>query len=107
MEKNKMLEAALLGSSSALGVNWIYDQELLQKESKKGSMIFREIDHDLYKVAKKGYDVYPNHKVGQLDFMGELLYLFHMYYEYENNKTLERWLEYFYEYFRADNEYDG
>ena len=29
MKKNQLLEAALLGSSSALGLNWIYDKELL------------------------------------------------------------------------------
>ena len=39
MKKNELLEAALLGSSSALGLNWIYDSELLIKESKNGSMI--------------------------------------------------------------------
>jgi len=107
MKKNQLLEAALLGSSSALGLNWIYDKELLLDEKKKGSMIFREIDHELYSKAKNGFDVYPNHLVGQLDFMGEVLYLFHMFYDYEKEGLLLRWMEYFYEYFKEGNGYDG
>ena len=107
MKKNKLVEAALLGSSSALGLNWIYDRELLLEESKNGKMIFRCIDHDLYKKAKKSYDVYPNHKVGQLDFMGEMLYLFHMFYDYDDDRSFDRWMLYFYEYFSNDQEYDG
>ncbi|AIO19365.1 ADP-ribosylglycohydrolase [Candidatus Izimaplasma bacterium HR1] len=107
MRNTKMLEAALLGSASALGLNWIYDREILKKESKKGSMIFRTIDHDLYSKSEKSFDVYPNHQLGQLDFMGEVLYLYHMFYEYEKADTIERWQEYLYEYFRKENEYDG
>lgn len=107
MKKNQLLEAALLGSSSALGLNWIYDKELLLEEKKKGSMIFREIDHDLYKKAEHGFDVYPNNNVGQLDFMGEVLYLFHMFYDYEKEDSLSRWMEYLYDYFKEGNGYDG
>ena len=107
MKKNELLEAALLGSSSALGLNWIYDKELLLEEAKKGSMIFRAIDHDLYKRAEHGFDVYPNNRVGQLDFMGEVLYLFHMFYDYEKEDSLSRWMEYMYEYFKEGNGYDG
>lgn len=107
MKKNNLLEAALLGSSSALGLNWIYDKELLLEEEKKDSMIFRAIDHELYKKAEHGFDVYPNHKVGQLDFMGEVLYLFHMFNDYEKENSLLRWTEYFYEYFKKDNGYNG
>lgn len=107
MKKNNLLEAALLGSSSALGLNWIYDRNLLVEEEKKGSMIFRSIDHDLYKKASNSYDVYPTHQVGQLDFMGEVLYLFHMFYDYEKEDSLIRWTEYFYEYFKKGNGYNG
>jgi len=107
MKKNNLLEAALLGSSSALGLNWIYDKELLLKEAKKDSMIFRPIDHELYKKAKNGFDVYPTHQLGQLDFMGEVLYLFHMFYDYEKEDSLLRWTEYFYEYFKKGNGYNG
>ncbi len=107
MYKNSLLKAALLGNASALGLNWIYDKDLLLNLSKTEKMIFRNIDHDLYKKAKKSYDVYPNHKNGQLDFMGEVLYLFHMFFDYEKEINIANWRENFYQYFRYDYEYDG
>ena len=105
--KNNLVKAALLGSASALGVNWIYDRSLLLDLSKKEDMLFRAIDHDLYKKAATGFDVYPNHLVGQLDFMGEVLYFFHFFYRYEKDLTVQRWIDDLYTYFREDYEYDG
>jgi hypothetical protein len=108
MKKTSMNKAALLGSASALGLNWIYDRDLLQEHKDSGNkMIFEAIDHDLYKQAKNGYDVYPNHSVGDLDFMGEVFYFTYMFLEYEEIQTLERYRYLFYEYFRPDYEYDG
>ena len=105
--KNDLVKAALLGSASALGVNWIYDRTLLLDLSKKENMLFRAIDHVLYKKAEHGFDVYPNHLVGQLDFMGEFLYFFHFFYRYEKDLTVQRWMDDLYAYFREDYEYDG
>ena len=100
--------AALLGSASALGLNWIYDKALLQTHKQEGHpMIFESIDHDLYKQASTSYDVYPNHRLGDVDFMGEVFYLFFMFLEYEKDIDLKRWRKVFYEYFREDYEYDG
>ena len=107
MSNYPLIKASLLGSSSALGLNWIYDSKLLLEHSKNNRMIFEAIDHKLYKSAKTSYDVYPNHQVGDLDFLGEVLYLFHMYHEYEKELSLPRWRKVFYEYFREDYEYDG
>jgi hypothetical protein len=107
MTKTSITKAALLGSASALGVNWIYDQVLLDKRAKQQSLIFNPIDHDFYKQAKNAYDVYPNHQVGQLDFMGEVLYLFYMFKQYEEDQSIARWNEYFFEYFKPGNGYNG
>jgi len=110
MKKIRIEKAGLLGSASALGLNWIYDRELLNEHKQNlHPMIFESIDHELYKKAKNGFDVYPNHRLGDLDFMGEVLYLFFMYFEYEKKEELNlaRWRKIFYEYFREDYEYDG
>lgn len=108
MKKTSMNKAALLGSASALGLNWIYDRDLLQSHKTAGNkMIFEPIDHELYKQAKEGYDVYPNHTVGDLDFMGEVFYFTYMFLDYEEDQSLARYRYLFYEYFRPDYEYDG
>ena len=57
MSKVKMVKAALLGSSSALGLNWIYDKKLLSNYAEKNPVLFIPIDHKLYKKAKTGFDV--------------------------------------------------
>lgn len=108
MNKIRIEKAALLGSASALGLNWIYDRALLKTHKDESNpMIFESIDHELYKKAKNAFDVYPNHRLGDLDFMGEVLYLFYMYFEYEKDLSLARWRKVLYEYFREDFEYDG
>lgn len=108
MNKPSIIKAALLGSASALGLNWIYNRRVLNQHRDEGNpMIFEAIDHELYERAKKAYDVYPDHKVGDLDFMGEVLYLFHMFLAYEEDHSIARWREVFYEYFREDYEYNG
>lgn len=108
MKQTSIHKAALLGSASALGLNWIYDAKLLQTHKDQGHpMIFESIDHDLYKQAENGFDVYPNHTVGDLDFMGEVYYLTYMFFTYEEVQTLERYREVLYSYFREDYEYNG
>jgi hypothetical protein len=74
MSKNETVKAALQGSASALGLNWIYDPALLDSFCKDKSCIYLDIQHDLYKQTKNGFDVYPNHHAGDLDFMGEMVY---------------------------------
>jgi hypothetical protein len=108
MKRTSIDKAALLGSASALGLNWIYDKELLRQHKQEGHpMIFEAIDHDLYARAKNAYDVYPDHQVGDLDFLGEVYYVTHMFLHYEKNHSLERYREVLFEYFREDYEYNG
>ena len=108
MKQTNIHKAALLGSASALGLNWIYDRDLLKQHQLEGHpMIFEEIDHELYKSSEKSYDVYPEHQVGDLDFMGEVYYLTYMFLTYEEDKSLRRYREVLYEYFREDYEYNG
>ena len=80
MSKISMIKAGLLGSSSALGLNWIYDKRLLSEFSKGTEVLFIPIDHKLYKKAKTGFAVYPKTVVGDLDFMGEIIYIFNDYF---------------------------
>lgn len=75
----KLIEMSLLGSASSLGLNWIYDKELMKSFSKNNDVLFLPIQHDLYKKAEHGFDVYPNHIIGDLDFMGEVLFQFHRF----------------------------
>lgn len=106
MSKVKMIKAGLLGSSSALGLNWIYDKKLLADYSKKNEVLFVAIDHELYKKAKAGFDVYPNSKVGDLDFMGETLYLFHHFLENNDDISPKNWRKTVYNYIKDDGSYN-
>jgi hypothetical protein len=107
MTKIKMIEASLLGSSSALGLNWIYDKELLIKYSKDNEVLFTPIDHDLYNRAKNGFDVYPNSVVGDLDFMGEMLHLFHDFLENNVDISPKNWRKVVYNYIKPEGPYNA
>jgi len=107
MLKTKMIKASLLGSSSALGLNWIYDKDLLIEYSKDNEVLFTPIDHDLYKKAKNGFDVYPNSVVGDLDFMGEILYLFNNFLEKNTDISASNWRKIVYNYIKDDGPYNS
>lgn len=81
MKNTSMIKASLLGSSSALGLNWIYDRTLLENFSKNNNVLFIRIDDELYSKAKTSFNVYPDAQVGDLDFMGETLFAFHDFLE--------------------------
>jgi len=107
MSKVKMIKAALLGSSSSLGLNWIYDKKLLSEYSKKNKVLFIPIDHNLYKQAKTGFDVYPNSSVGDLDFMGEILNLFSNFLDDSSDISLKSWRNEVYNYIKEDGTYNA
>lgn len=107
MKKVSTLQAALLGSSSALGINWIYDRPFLKTYLEDKNPIFLPIDHEAYRQVENGFDVYPNHKVGDLDFMGECLYLLHMHLEYGKDKRTLGFRESVFEYLKPNGNYDG
>lgn len=88
----KMIKYSLLGSASALGTNWIYDRLLMEDFSKTTEGIFLPIQHELYKKAENGFDVYPDHKVGDLDFMGEVIYQFHTYLQDKSKYSLKKFV---------------
>lgn len=101
-------KAALLGSASALGYHWVYDPfKLFDRRDSGHPMIFEEIDHEFYKKADNTYDVYPHHKAGDLDFMGEVLYITHRFLETDNDGSLEAYRAMFYDYFKEDSPYNG
>jgi hypothetical protein len=104
MKQNLTLKAALQGSASALGLNWIYDPALLNSFCKDKSCIFLDIQHDLYKKTDKGYDVYPNHHAGDLDFLGEIMYQLDKFLEEYNNPTPWEFFNYIYLFLTT---YDG
>lgn len=107
MKQFPTVTAALIGSASALGYNWIYDRPLLNSIKDKRDMVFAPIDHDLYKKAKNAFDVYPNHDVGDLDFMGEMLYQLHQYLKQESLPTPQGFFETVYKYINKEGPYDG
>ena len=107
MSKVKMIKAGLLGSSSALGLNWIYDKKLLIDYSEKNEVLFIPIDHRLYKKAKTGFDVYPDTNVGDLDFMGEILYLFNDFIKNNDNISPRNWRKVVYNFIKPDGPYNA
>lgn len=107
MSKVTMIKAGLLGSSSSLGLNWIYDKELLIEYSKTHKVLFTSIDHELYKKAKNGFDVYPNTLVGDLDFMGEILRLFSDFLEKSKDISAHKWRTIVYNHIKTDGPYNA
>ena len=107
MSKTKMIKAGLLGSSSALGLNWIYDKKLLSNYSMDNKVLFIPIDHELYKEAKTGFDVYPETVAGDLDFMGEIIYLFNKFLNESKDITAQNWRTVVYNYIKDDGPYNA
>jgi len=107
MKKIKMIKASLLGSSSALGLNWIYDKNLLINYSQDNEVLFIPIDHELYKKAENGFDVYPNSMVGDLDFMGEILNLFNKFLNENVDISPEKWRLKVYNFIKDDGPYNS
>lgn len=107
MSKISMIKAGLLGSSSALGLNWIYDKKLLSDFSKDNEVLFIPIDHKLYKNAKTGFDVYPKTIVGDLDFMGEIIYLFNSFLTNSEDISIQNWRTVVYNYIKDDGPYNA
>lgn len=108
MKKISIHKAALLGSASALGYHWVYDPfKLFDKRDNGDPMIFQEIDHDFYKETENTYDVYPFHKAGDLDFMGEVLYITSKFLDNQSTVNLEHFRKMFYDYFKEDSPYNG
>lgn len=101
---NRMIYMSLLGSSSSLGLNWIYDKDLMSEFSKENKVLFLPIQHKLYRKAKHGFNVYPNHIVGDLDFMGEVIYLFHKYLEKQQESNFK---QYMYKHIGPESSYNG
>lgn len=108
MNKTTIHKAALLGSASALAYHWIYDPiKLFERRDSGHPMIFEDIDHDFYKEAKNTYDVYPFHQAGDLDFMGELLYITKRFLDTEQDISLKHYRKMVYDYFNEDSPYNG
>ena len=107
MKKVTTTTASLLGSSSALGINWMYDRPYLENYLTDKNPLFLPIDHDAYAASKNGYDVYPNHQVGDVDFMGEMVYLLHQYLEHEPKKDVLTFRQKLYDFFGPQGTYDG
>ncbi|MEC9485101.1 MAG: hypothetical protein UMR38_04430 [Candidatus Izemoplasma sp.] len=107
MAKFDLLEAALVGSASALGYNWIYDRELLNSIKDDKQLLFAPIDHELYKQAKHAFDVYPNYSVGDVDFMAEMMLVLHRYLMNTDIPTPKGFFKAVYEHISDNGPYDG
>ncbi len=107
MKKVSLMKASLLGSASALGYNWIYDRKYLLEKSKGNDLLFKPIDHNAYKEAKKSFDVYPDFKLGDVDFMGETLFLFHKFITTVSNHTPLGWRKTMYNHIHKSGIYEG
>lgn len=107
MKKVSMIKASLLGSASALGYNWIYDRPYLFDLSTKKDLLFQPIDQKAYEEASNTYNVYPGFKVGDVDFMGEVLFLFHKFLTEENDKKPLTWRKKLYNHIHEGGPYNG
>jgi len=107
MKKTSMIKASLLGCSSALGLNWIYDKKFLTEYTKDKEVLFQPIDHEAYRQAKTSFDVYPDSIVGDLDFMGEVLYQFNLFSKDIENQNPLSWRNKLYNSFNSESSYKG
>lgn len=107
MSKTSMIKASLLGCSSALGLNWIYDSKFLNEYIKDKDVLFQPIDHEAYKKAKTSFDVYPDSTVGDLDFMGEVLFQFHSFLKDSDDQSHLSFRSVIYNSFKKDSSYSG
>lgn len=64
---------ALTSNASALGLNWIYNQDYLKALAKKRSLLFNPVNKEEYKEAKEAYLAYPHAKVGDVSAEGDIL----------------------------------
>ncbi len=107
MKRNSLLQSALVGSASALGYNWIYDRDLLNKIKDERTMLFAPIDHELYEKADNAFDVYPNHEVGDIDFMAEMMLVLYRYLNDTEIPTPKGYFEAVYDHIKDDGPYDA
>lgn len=70
----KLIDAALIGNISGLGVHWIYDRPYLEKLSEQQNLIFTVQNQEIYEKAKKSYYVYANKPLGSVSTQGMFLY---------------------------------
>lgn len=107
MKKVSTIKASLLGSASALGYNWIYDRDYLLERSIKDDLLFKSIDHVAYDEADTSFDVYPDFLLGDVDFMGEVLYLFDNFMSYSEDKSPLNWRITLYNHIQKEGSYKG
>lgn len=107
MKKVSTIKASLLGSASALGYNWIYDRGYLLELSNKKDLLFQPIDHTAYDESTQSFDVYPDFKLGDVDFMGESLYLFSKFLALEYDNDPLKWRNMMYNHIHDNGEYNG
>jgi hypothetical protein len=107
MKKTSTVKASLIGNTSALGLNWIYDQDFLKEYTKNNDALFHPVNKDIYDKAKNAFYVYKNHNVGDLGYMGAVLYL--LYKNLQNNSSLtqEQWINALIDYIKPGGEYIG
>lgn len=107
MKKVSMIHAALLGSASALGYNWIYDRPYLFERSRKNDLLFQPIDQEAYEEADNTFNVYPGFQLGDVDFMGEVLYVFNKFITENPQGSPLEWRNTLYNHLHEGGPYNG
>ena len=64
------LHGALVADAAAMGLHWMYDQELLELLEKSGDLLFRQPDSNVYE-GKKAYFAHGAKSCGDYSHYGQ------------------------------------
>ncbi len=102
-----MIRSSLVANSASLGLNWIYNMPYLKRITKDKDPVFWEIDKEIYDKSKKGYLAYPNHKIGDLSFQGDLLLYLYKKLHAHHDYSPKLWRSDVYEFIKPGGVYEG
>lgn len=102
-----MIKSSLVANSASLGLNWIYNMPYLKRITAEKDPVFWPVDKEVYDKSRKGYLAYPNHKVGDISFQGDLLLLLYKKLLENHDYTPELWRDDVYEFIKPGGLYEG
>lgn len=102
-----LLRNGLLANAASLGVHWIYDHKLLEALSQSQPLLFLTQQKALYEKASSSYYSYPNQKLGDVSFQGNILIWLYQSLQNHPNFTKDDYEQLIYTHLKPGGDYDG
>ena len=103
----QLIKNALLANAASLGVHWIYDHQLLEDLSQKQSLLCLTKQKALYEKASSAYYSYPNQKLGDVSFQGNILLWLYQSLQNNPNFTKDNYEQLIYMHLKPGGDYNG